>query len=197
MNADQTRTGLDPRVPPLVALPQLGAVLVVAGDPLAAQIAFILAVVGNVPVALAGRLATTAVLERSVAEGIIEWARPVAAWAYALLLTALLPYVDASVATPLLTAAGANAIAGALMYVAPGASSPAGARLRDRRRAGVARRHEAIVFTASRCARLAVPAAAVLVLAGRPIAGLLSLWAAVGCGAGASPCCSTTRTTAR
>lgn len=179
-NRDRTnrdRTELDPRVPPLVALPQLAATLMLAGDLTATRIGFLLAVAGNVPVALAGRLvATLPSDDLSRARALLEWIRPCAAWAYALLLAALLPYVDVSQWSAVLTAAGANTVAGALMYVLPGETTPAGLRLRQRELTGAMWRYERQTFVASRLAKLLFPAAGVLLVTGRLLLAALCLW---------------------
>lgn len=153
-----------------------------AGDSSTARIGFLLAVTCNVPVALAGRVAVSGIpgLIPSLKGELAEWVRPVAAWGYGLLLASLLPYLDTSLWTAAILAAGASAAAGALMYVAPGTSTPAGLRLHRRQRSGTAWRHEGVVFVATRAARLLIPTGGGSLLFGHPGPAVLCLWAAAG-----------------
>ncbi len=172
----------DRRLPVTVVLPQVAVPLLSAGDVRTAQVVFLLTVTVNVPMSLAGR-AFAARPDRSIPDGLlplVEWARPAASVAYALLLLSVSPYATGVARDALVPAAVASLVAGALAYVVPGSSTPSGARLRNRRLAGTTWRNETPSFHLARASRVLTPAAVVAVLGGAPVVALVLLLLACG-----------------
>lgn len=160
--AERHRTAAPPydvRVPVVVLVPQVAAVLALAGDAVAARTAFVLAVAVNGPLALAGRLPWA--LERRsglpVTDLAVAVARPVAALLYAGTLLIAAPQ---STSEAVHAAAWSSVVAAALLLVLPGDWTPAGRLVRARRTVGHALPVEIVTFVARRvsfAALLAVP----------------------------------------
>jgi len=177
----------DVRLPAVVIVPQFLAPLAVAGDAPTARLVFLIAVAANVPIALAGRVAIGMIAEREAAStaaerwfssGTVEWSRTLAAWTYAAMLLLLLPHAAPPLDGALRTAAVAVTLAGALAYVVPGRSTPAGLRLAVRGATGAAWAREVSVFTLGRTSRV-LPIGVVPGLAlGRPVLAFVVMFAA-------------------
>jgi hypothetical protein len=144
-------------------LPQFLAPLAAVGDASTARLVFLIAVAGNVPMALAGRLAIGVLVDRAarsttaerwLVSGAVEWSRTFAALLYAAMLLLLLPYASPPLDRALMTAATVMVVAGAFAYVAPGRSTPAGLRLAVRTDKGSAWPREGPVFALGRVSRV-------------------------------------------
>ncbi len=161
----------DQRVPPIVLMPQFVGLVAFSGNPAERRVLFIVIVVVNVFIALAGRMtADLAIVPRWVS----EWARPVAAIVYAGLLLAIMPLVVPALTATFATAVGVCLATAAVAYVLPGVSTPAGVEHQMLRASGALAVHEEVAFYTHRiglvAAYAAVPAATVHVLLGDGLA---------------------------